>query len=334
MAVYLDTNLLVRRGGLASLELITSRAVCREVGLEIVVPVLVADEFESHQRRLIETAFDGLIAAHREARQQAPVGTLPELPNPGELARERRRELGAVFTIASSPEGAPEEALRREVFRRRPARGGRGARDAAIWLTVREDHLARSEPGFLVSQNSQDFAAPGDRTKLHESLEQEVAHHGEALDFFASLSDLLGRLATETECFADDNALRASPVLERAALGLAHEPILFEMLHPPEDLRASEGGRLFASGQVTTSLASTRNMRGYSVEGQRICVGVVEYHLTFELGTFEKSGLGRIQRTVPFKCRVVGLLWAREGSTDEVGAAEISRILAVEDISA
>jgi hypothetical protein len=145
MAVYLDTNVLVQRAGLASLELSTVVALCREVQIDIVLPSLVADEIESSRLRLVEAAFDSLRASHREAARLAPVGTLQDLPNPGELAREYRRTLGQQFTIASTPSHAPEEALRREAFRLRPARGGVGARDSAIWLTIRDDHLARDE---------------------------------------------------------------------------------------------------------------------------------------------------------------------------------------------
>src|SRR3954452_18692647 len=99
MAVYLDTNVLLQRAGLASLELVTVQTLCREGDITIVVPAIVADEVESARLRVIEAAFDSLRAAHREASRFAPIAHLAEFPVPGEVARAFREQLGVNFAI-------------------------------------------------------------------------------------------------------------------------------------------------------------------------------------------------------------------------------------------
>ena len=329
IALYLDTNTLVQRAGLASLELSTVVALCREQQIEIVVPSVVADEVESSRLRLIEAAFDSLRAAHREAARLAPIGILSELPNPGELAREYRRSLGQLATIAETPADAPMEALRREAFRLRPARGGSGARDTAIWLTLRDHHLARSEAGVFVSNNSRDFAAHGTPTKFHPALANEVAHHTAPLELCPSLMDFVGTVAASIDPFVDPAQLGQLLALERAVARLVHDPVFMARLEPPSELNASPDGRLFASSDVSVALSKVHRLSGYSVGSRRIAVGSVEWELAFELGTLEKAGVGRLQRTVPVVCGVSALVWLGEEPPGSEHAAEVSRVVNV-----
>jgi hypothetical protein len=168
--IYLDTNVLPRTGNLDSLEISILVALARETGCELVVPELVIEEATSQRLRTIEAAFDLLRKAHRDAQAFASIPMLPDLPVPGELAREFRRKLETVCRTASTPGEAGKEALRREAFRLRPAREGKGARDVAIWLTVKSAHQATGTEGYFVSKNIKDFADPSDRSRLHPDL--------------------------------------------------------------------------------------------------------------------------------------------------------------------
>lgn len=327
MAVYLDTNVLVQRAGLSSLAVSTIAAICREAGLEIVVPSLVADEVESSRLRVLEGALDALVAAHREAARLAPLGGLPELPNPGELAREYRRDLDGRFSTATTPPNAAEEALRRETFRLRPARIGKGARDVAIWLTVREDHLQRAEAGYLVTSNSRDFAATGNSAELHPNLVAEVTGHAHPLMLCPSAPDLAKILAENVDPFVDETTLDGLGPFVRAASRLLHDASFLSSLAPPQELQVAPDGRLFAGSEVSVVLDRVHRLDGYRIEGRRICVGQIGWDMAFELGTLEKAGMGRLQRTVPVRCSVIAVIWLGEGSAGADPVVEIADVV-------
>lgn len=329
MAVYLDTNVLVQRAGLQSLELTAVIALCREAGIDVVLPSLVADEVESSRLRVLEASFDTLRAAHREAAQLAPVATLPELPNPGELAREYRRGLGEFFAVVRTPDEAPVEALRRETFRLPPARAGRGARDSAIWLTVRDDHLRRDEPGYFVSNNSRDFGAQGQAEVLNTSLASEIAHHPHPLKLVPSLAALVDALAEESVPFVAEDTLMSLPRFTDAAVRSVHDAAFLKMLEAPPDLNAKPDGQLFVSSDVTVLSTGIRSFRGYAIADRKIVVGRFAWDLVFDLGTFEKSGAGRIQRSIPVKCQVLALVWLAQGADGHLDVAEVTQILSV-----
>jgi len=328
VAAYLDTNLLVQRSGLDSLELSTAQALCREAGVEIVVPVIVADEVESSRRRIVEAAFDALRAAHREAARYGPIAHLAELPTPGELARAYRDRLEATFATVATPDDAPAEALRREAFRLRPARAGSGARDAAIWLTVRDDHLQRAESGYFVTNNSRDFAAHGDPSALHPSLADEVAGHAHPLSLFPSVADLAAELAEEAEVLVDEGLLRTLDGFDRAVRRLFQEPDFMAGIRPPPELRASEEGRLFVASDMSTRATALHDARGYRIEDRRVTVGRVAFEAAFELGTLEKAGAGQVQKMLPVTCAVTALVWFVESAAGADPAVEISQVVA------
>lgn len=326
MAVYLDTNVLVQRAGLGSLELTTTIALCREASLEMVLPALVADEIESSRLRVTEASFDLLRSSYREASRLAPLAVLPEFPNPGELAREYRRSLSGLFSIVSTPPHAPEEGLRRETFRLRPARAGAGARDTAIWLTVRDHHLERDEPGYFVTANVRDFAATEDTKALHPALLSEVAAHSSPLVLSPSLADLVRVLGDPAPPFVDEQALRELATFKRAAGRLLHESSFFQAMAPPVELDAKPDGHLFAGSEVAVSLCDVYQLHGYVVETRNVCVARLGWQMAFELGTLEKAGVGRMQRTLPVRCDVVGLVWLVEDSAGGDPAVEIGHV--------
>ena len=333
VAVYLDTNVLVQRSGLDSLELSTARALCTEAGIDIVVPAMVADEVESSRRRNIEAAFDALRAAHREASRYGPIAHLAELPTPGALARAHRDRLAATYGIAATPDFAPQEALRREAFCLRPARAGSGARDAAIWLTVREDHLRRAEDGYLVTNNSRDFAAAGDASTLHPSLADESCR-----PLPLALPTPVGpkpgsgarrgsRCTSERGRAQDARWLRSGgpPRLPRAGLYVA--------LRPPPELSASEESRLFVASDMSTRVTALREARGYQIEDHRVTIGRVVFEAAFELGTLEKAGPGQVQKMIPVECSMTALVWFVEGAVGADPAVEISQVVATKVIA-
>ena len=143
---------------------------------------MVLDEVESQFARTAEGAFDVLRRAHRNARGLANIPLLTDLPVPGDLAREYRRRLFDIASTEAPPAaGAAEEALRREAHRLRPAREGKGARDVAIWLSVKAAHEAAGNDGILLTQNTKDFGSPGNPRMLHPDLAAEIGGLGLSL---------------------------------------------------------------------------------------------------------------------------------------------------------
>jgi hypothetical protein len=323
LAVYLDTNVLAARVGFESVQVNASLAVCRERGLEVVLPALVLDELESHRLRSIEASFDAVVAAHKTARSYAHIPA-PDFPNPSALAAEYRRALLKHAGAAATPPDAPAEALRRETFRIPPARDGSGARDAAIWLTVREDHLARSEDGYFVSNNTRDFGAAGKPVVLSQHLANEVSSHEHPLYYFDSLASLVNELATTIDpLFEDGDELLKLADFGKALSAATSGSEFLSQIDRPDELGA--GGKLFLSAAPAIVSLDVRDIRGYEIEGTKISTSLVLVEGDIELGTVRSSGPGLSQTVVRVRCSIATHLWMKQDAASSP-VVEISRI--------
>jgi len=323
--IYLDTNVFPRNGNFDNLEFSVLVALARETGHDLVVPELVANEATSQRLRTIEAAFDVLQRAHRDARTFASIPILPDLPVPGELAREFRRELESLCRIVSMPEGAGEEALRRETFRLRPAREGKGARDVAIWLTVKSAHEATGAEGYFVSQNIKDFGDPSDRTRLHPDLRAEI--EGPALHLATSVERLLEMLATQNESFIDNAFLRDNNeeclrAVIRAVEGVNLGDLVQQM---PEAPVGGSRRRFYVAGQVLAETLGINEKRGFGVQHRRIAIAWTRWRLVIPVGILERSGTGMVQTMVEVTCQGSFQIWARLGDGASVDV-EVSSI--------
>jgi PIN domain len=312
-SIYLDTNILPQYGNLDSLEFSILVALAGEMGYELVVPELVADEATSKRLRTIEAAFDVFQRAHRDARIFASIPLFPDLPVPGELAREFRRKLEALCRIASMPEGAGEEALRRETFRLRPAREGKGARDVAIWLTVKSAHEASGVEGYFISDNVKDFADPSDRSRLHPDLRAEI--EGPALHFARSVERLLEMLAAQNEPFIDNAFLRDNNeeclrAVVRAVDGVNLGDLVQQM---PEAPIVGSRRRFYVAGPVLGESLGINEKRGFGIQGRRVTIAWTRWRLVIPVGILERSGTGMVQTMVEITCQGSFQIWARLG---------------------
>ncbi len=77
------------------------------------------------------------------------------------------------------------------------------------------------------------------------------------------------------------------------------------------------------------SLTRVHQIDGYSIANRRISVGRLEMEIAFDLGTLEKAGVGRLQRTLPVRCGVVALVWLGEGIAGRDHAAEVAHVASV-----
>ncbi len=172
MAIYLDAEVLYGLS-LRSLEWSSLRAIAQGHRLELAIPELALREATANWRDQVTAK----AADIRRAIDRAEgFFELPHFRAPDSqwVADKWRTELlSGARVIEATPEHA-SQALDRELQRIAPSRDGRGARDAAIWLAIRDDHLSRSEPGYFVSGNYKDFGEPPNG-ELHSVLRAEVA---------------------------------------------------------------------------------------------------------------------------------------------------------------
>ncbi len=191
MAIYVDANVL---HGLTnrSLEWRALRAIAQAHHLEIVIPEIALSEAVANRQRDITAKSAAVRGALDKARGWLEIPEFRE-PDAQRVADAWRTEmLQGVRYLAASADHA-YEALNREVRRLPPAQGGEGARDAAIWLAIRDDHRSRAEPGYFVSGNFRDFGEPPEG-RLHQGLQAEVAG-GEPFIYVHRIADLLPHLA-------------------------------------------------------------------------------------------------------------------------------------------
>jgi hypothetical protein len=203
VAIYLDASVL--RGSINGPEMSSVRAIAKAAGQALVIPSVALDEATANQRRAIEGAIGNLREAVEKARSEFPVQDL-SLPDAGDIARGWRLEWLTIASVAALRPEHAVEGLRREIERIRPAREegrdkkGYGGRDTAIWLSVVDDHVSRSEVGYLVSGDGNDFGR-NDGKGLHPDLASELASYGPKHDlvFVRSTAELIERLATQVD---------------------------------------------------------------------------------------------------------------------------------------
>ena len=259
MAIYLDASVL--RGTLQGPELSAVNALARAYKQPILIPSIALDEATANRRRDIQQALDKVQGAIRNARWAFRVPGFHE-PQPAALALSWQKDiLKAAEVLPIAPEHAAE-ALFREIERVPPTREGRGARDAAIWLAVRDHHLASEQDGYFVSANVQDFAnRQGD---LSDELAAELVRSQRPLNFVRSLADLVAALAPDTGADVEHEAVAASEVVRQQVWAAVHNERGVSL--PIDELLEARLGRRIRWSGVTWSLREPSLVR---IESQR-----------------------------------------------------------------
>jgi hypothetical protein len=298
-------------------------ALARETGQELALPSLVLEEGVSARRREIEDAFSTLEASHKESRKFAAIPPLPELPVPGELAREYGEELRRTFPIVPLPDGAAEEALRREAHRERPARSGAGARDVAIWMTAKDIHRATGGPTYFVSANTRDFAEALD--SLHPDLQREIDSLGGEFSYCRSVAEVLEKLAAPDDPFMDVAFLTDHEVATAAAVAGIQQPDAIATLSRPEELAVRNAGPLYIAGGVSATPTSVSDARGFTVGGRRITLGWTRWEFVIPVGVTVRGDAGTAQLTSSLSCGAALQMIARI-EADGSGQADVETI--------
>jgi hypothetical protein len=191
MAIYLDAEVLY---GLSptSLALSSLGVIARAHRLEIAIPEVALKEATAKRQEQIETKGTAIRTAIEKARGFFDGPHFRE-PDAKKLAHAWRTELLKDVRMIPMTSDHAVAALDREINRVPPARDGRGARDTAIWLAIRDDHSSKSEAGYFVSGNRHDFGdADG---QLKRELRVELS--GGSFTYVQEISELLPLLAEE-----------------------------------------------------------------------------------------------------------------------------------------
>lgn len=202
MIVVLDSNAL--HGDVYAERTHAQTVISAAAGRFVVrVPSVVIEEMVRQFPERIRNA----TAALKEARHDVTAFgfELPTLPDEQEAIAEYRDKLLANLhedgvSIAPPPRSAGVIA-EWVAERRKPIPGdGRGTVDAQIWLTaVEAAEDADGETTYLISNNSDDFADPDDRTKLHPKLLEELREKGLGEDAVVLLPRMIDFIKREIE---------------------------------------------------------------------------------------------------------------------------------------
>jgi hypothetical protein len=249
--IALDTCVLPRQGKLRNVVMSAVLRISKQLSIEVFLPEVVLEESVNSRLEAASAVAERLGEAINQASKLLEIDPI-YIPSAAEAAELWRQGLIANFAILPLDSADAREALFREVHRVPPAREGRGARDSAIWLTVRRKQVSDPDPMFFVSTNTDDF---GDKQShgLHPALESEIAEGYGPIEYFRSLDALLDRLATKIQI-----------VIDNATVQLMAEDLLSGLisLGMLDDLRAAED---LAGGAV--DVQNVRVLRSCSVQG-------------------------------------------------------------------
>jgi hypothetical protein len=195
-AAVFDANVLPVSRGLSSIVWLSIRKLCVVRSLRMVIPDLVVHESVNLRRERYKEASSRLLEAIRDISRFYDAESI-YVPDVDQICQEWEDELRGEFEVVGLHSDDAAEALVREARRRRPARGGKGSRDSAIWMTVLRlaDEYSRV---FFVSRNTKDFASE-DGTALHASLQDEAATTSGTILYFPGVDPFISAIADNAE---------------------------------------------------------------------------------------------------------------------------------------
>lgn len=286
MAIFLDTNALPLESHIGSLRFSIIRAIAHQRSHTIFVPSLALEEAVAKRQRDLETAARDLERTLDRLRKLGVKVDSPPLQSPADTAEQWRKDLMAQVNIIETSDRASSQALLREVCRLRPAREGKGARDAAIWITVLDAHRKLNEISYFLSNNTKDFADPNDKSRLHPDLATECASTTHPLYYCASASDLLAQLGENLATSLTEDMLSKDEAIISALIDYMSRPATLRRLF--FDLIPS--GTVFVASRVEPKLRRLGHHEGYTVEGVSVLVAWTRWSMDFCLGVLTSYG--------------------------------------------
>lgn len=283
MTIFLDTNVVPYKGR-TSISFETTLILAQECHQDVALPELVLRESIAHRQREIEEAFGTLKNAQEKARVYFDKIVESNLPHPQILTDSWASKLKQKVKIIEPPPNVFEEAIFREIQRIRPTREGRGARDAVIWLTVKQAHLLSNTINYFVSANTKDFAASEKENNLHEDLQQEIAKHPIPLIYCKSLDTLLQKIARESEPGIQITAqiLDSSEEVQTTLRRAIQDNLVIREILPTLPL-----GKEYISSAITPSQYEIRKTATYQIGERNVVVAEINCKVHFTIGVLQ-----------------------------------------------
>ncbi len=289
MTIFLDTNVVPYKSG-TSIRFETLLILAQECNQDVALPEVVFKESVAHRQREIEGAFATLRSAYEKARVYVDGIVEPKLPSPQELVDSWASNLKQKIKIIETPKTAFEEAIYREIQRIRPTREGKGARDAVIWLTVKQAHLLSNTINYFVSENIKDFAGSEGANNLHQDLQQEISEYPKLLIYCKSLDALLQQIAREINPGIQITAqlLDSSEEIQKALRRAIQDNLILRELFPGLAL-----GKEYISSAITPSQYEVRKTATYGISNRKVVVAEINCNANFTIGVLQQwSGGG------------------------------------------
>jgi hypothetical protein len=186
--VLVDTNLLPTSGNLQGAFWQSLRQLCKLKNIRLALVEVVLNENVNRKVELARGWSQSLSDAQRGLANYIYFSTY--IPSPEAVGEAWKKSLIETFEILPVHGDDAVEALRREALRVRPAQGGKGARDSAIWLTA--VRLAGDGHNVvLLSANTDDFGRQG----LHGDLASELHDVPGSLQYLVNLQHFVDSIA-------------------------------------------------------------------------------------------------------------------------------------------
>jgi PIN domain len=272
LTIYLDTNVLHNWLDLAALERVALSIVAADSQQQVIVPSIAVEEAESHFVRRLRRASNQIRLGQKTFNELFHEPLLKEeFPNIDKIISDWRIGLTRHASIIDPPEGAFEEAIRREIWRQPPARaivdrngedaGATGARDCAIWLTVVNHHRSARDDGHFVSAD-RDFTFKSGQFKPElladlSGIDRPLHSYPSVFDFLKKSGQLVG--TGDFDLTLEELQERAEPVIRRilplvpvvaeaAFAGVVDRYVYDTVIHEARAVRIRSGRRYDTAG--------------------------------------------------------------------------------------
>ena len=233
--IILDSNQLRQAAPPDGAVLGLLRKLAEPKGHALAIPEMVKIEHLAHLEHDAQIAISFMAKTVKELSKIFNEDLTSKIPPlfADQAVKGRSKVLEEVFTILPTPEGAEGEALIREARRQRPTnaawdkdKGGSGARDAVIWLTVKEAAQKSDEEILFLSQDN-DF---GNADGWHPELARELVGPNCRL-LHGGIDELLAEIAEKADEPTDLMKILQCPVVVEAVTArYSGEDVFFQML--------------------------------------------------------------------------------------------------------
>ncbi|MCZ0208102.1 PIN domain-containing protein [Streptomyces sp. UMAF16] len=199
MLIVLDANLLPRQGRLHSVAISTLLRVAAALDSQVAITSIVLAESINARRQDAEEALDRHGKALSDLSKYCQVDSY-YVPSLDAIVQQWEKQLRDTFLILELDGNDAKEALEREAARQKPAKAnGTGARDSAIWLSVKRRHLNNLDSTHFASNNTNDFGTKKGDPSLHPELARELGGRTSDFHYHTTINSVIDALCSSVQ---------------------------------------------------------------------------------------------------------------------------------------